>query len=121
MKKRYYKEISRTAFDFVWGDAPIELVDFMTCYDVESFDYRLVLKMKNVSGKAVSSVEGRFDLYDGISAIPYKKLTHIYKKTKKKLKKGEDPSIIGENEYVPLPQSYFKDIEKDNLNAESLL
>lgn len=111
MKKRYYKEISRSTFDFVFQDSPVELVDMMTCYDVESFEYFMVLTVRNVSGRVIASADVRLDLYDGISRIPYQKIEYTYKVGKKRRKKGEDELLFGTRDYIPLPQSYFKSVE----------
>lgn len=109
MKKRYYKDIDRSTFDFIYGDSPIELLDRTSCYDIESFEYFLVVRMRNVSKRRITSVKVRIDLYDGLSILPYKKIDYTYKV--KKRRKGEDPDVIGATDYVPLPQSYYKTLE----------
>ncbi len=108
MKKRYYKEIDTSSFDFIYGNSPVELIDRTSCYDIESFEYFLVVRLRNVSGRRIASVSVRVDLFDGISILPYKRIDYIYK-VKKQGKTESD--IIGDRDYIPIPQSYYKSLE----------
>lgn len=108
MKKRYYKDIETVTFDFIYGDSPVELIDRTACYDIETFKYYLKVRLRNVSGREISQVQVRVDLYDGISILPYKKLDHVYRI---KRKKKEDTDIIGDNDYIPIPESYYKSLD----------
>ncbi len=104
MKKRYYKQIDTESFDFIYGDSPIELIDRTSCYDIESFEYFLTVRFRNVSTRGITSLDVRVDLFDGISILPYKRIAYTYKiKT--------DSDIIGERDYIPIPQSYYKHLE----------
>ncbi len=102
--KRYYKEITYTTFDFI-SDSPVELIDMTSVYDIESFEYYILLTMRNLSGRRVKSVDVKISLFT-YSNVPYTKIFHTYNLSPKH--KGD---IIGEKEYIPLPQSYYKDIE----------
>lgn len=107
MKKRYYKDIEVKTFDFIYEDSPVELIDRTSCYDIESFEYYLKIRMRDLSGRDITSVKVRVDLYDGIGILPYKKIDYTYK-----VKKGKIATdIIGEADYIPIPQSYYKSLE----------
>ena len=108
MKKRYYKDIDTQTFDFIYGDSPVELIDRTSCYDIETFKYYLKVRLRNVSGRDIASVKIRVDLYDGISILPYKKLDYVYKVRKKK---KENTDIIGDSDYIPIPESYYKSLD----------
>lgn len=108
MKKRFYKDIDTVTFDFLYGDSPVELIDRTSCYDIDTFEYYLKVRMRNVSGRDISEVEVRVDLYDGISVLPYKKIEYTYKI---KNKKKDNTDIIGESDYILLPPSYYKSLE----------
>lgn len=108
MKKRYYKDIERIPFSFVYDDSPIELIDRTACYDIESFDYFLVVRMRNVSNRQIISVKVRISLYQN-SNVPYKKINYTYKV--KRNKKNPPTDIIGENDYIPIPQAFYKTLD----------
>ena len=104
-KKRFYKEISYTTFDFL-SDSPIELIDMTSVYDIESFEYYLILTLQNLSGRCVKSVDVKISLFS-YSNVPDTKIFHTYNVSQK----TKNMKVIGEGEYIPLPQSYYKDIE----------
>lgn len=108
MKKRYYKEIDNHTFNFVYEDSPVELLERTTHYDIESFEYFITLKMRNVSGRDISAVKVRLDLFDGFSILPYKRIDYTYKIKKRK---KENTDIIGEKDYILIPQTYFKSLD----------
>ena len=107
MKKRYYKDIERAPFSFVFEDSPLELIDRTACYDIESFEYFLKVRMKNVSSRPIASVKVRISLYQS-SNVPYKKINYVYKV---KGNKKASSDIIGENDYIPLPESFYKSLD----------
>lgn len=104
MKKRYYKEIDTETFDFIYENSPVELIDRTASYDIESFEYFLVIRFRNVSGRRISALDIRLDLYDGISPTPYKKLEYTYKVTPK----NTPEDIIGGFDRIKIPETYYK-------------
>ncbi|MBE6650943.1 MAG: hypothetical protein E7613_06490 [Ruminococcaceae bacterium] len=104
MKKRYYKEIDTETFDFIFENSPVEIIDKTASYDIESFEYFLTLRFRNVSDRKISALDIRLDLYDGISATPYKKIEYTYKVTAK----NTPEDIIGGFDRISIPQTYYK-------------
>ncbi len=102
-KKRYFKEISREEFHFLFEDAPVELFDLTNVYDVDSFEYFMMIRFSNISERAVKRLAIRIFLYLD-SPLPYKKINYTYEFTKKNNK----TKILGDNFYIDLPETYYK-------------
>lgn len=121
-KKRYFKEIGERKFNFLFDSSPLEIDRAIEVYDVESFEYFLILHFSRVSERLVRSFKIRLYLYLD-SPLPYKKLTYIYNVSKKKL----SDRILGTDDYIPIPETYFKrfdvfidEIEWENGEKETL-
>ena len=102
MKKKYYKEINKISFSFVFDNSPVELIDATNYYDIETFEYALVLRMKNVSPKKISSLRIKLHLFLDNLTVPYKKIDYTYTFSKR------DDEMLGETDYILIPQSFYK-------------
>lgn len=121
-KKRYFKEIGERSFNFLFGSSPLEIDRAVEFYDIESFEYFLVIHFSRVTKRLIRSFKIRLYLYLD-SPLPYKKLTYTYNVSKKKL----SDRILGTDDYIPIPETYFKrfdvfidEVEWDNGEKETL-
>ncbi len=105
-KKHYFKEIDRQEYHFLFKESPLEIIDAVSVYDIESFKYYLTLRFSRVTPLLIRSFSVRLFLYLD-SPIPYKKLSYTYNVPKKKMRE----SIFGEGEYIPVPDTYYKRYE----------
>ena len=105
-KKRYFKEIERNEIEGLLDGSPLEVLNVSSVYDVETFEYFLCIGFARVCERLISSFDIHVDLFLE-SSIPYKKIDFTYNIRKKDIKKA----YIGENVYIPIPESYFKDYE----------
>ncbi len=105
MKKKYYKEINTMPFNFIFENSPIEFIDAVNYYDIETFDYSLVIRMKNVSGEKIKGAKLLIHLFLDNNVVPYKKMeiTYDFKKDK--------TDILGANLHIPIPESFYKSFE----------
>lgn len=101
-KKRYFKQISREEFHFLFEDSPIELYDLTSVYDLESFEYFMRIRFTNTKERQVKRLEMRVFLYLD-SPLPYKKINYTLE-----LKKKSKGNIIGDDCYIKLPETYYK-------------
>lgn len=105
-KKRFFKEIEKKEFNFLFESSPLELLDCVSVYDIETFEYFLIIRFSKVTPKDIDKFSVRLFLYLD-SQIPYKKLSFTYDVNLKK----KDTDIIGEDKYIPIPQTYYKKYE----------
>ncbi len=109
-QKHYYKVIERQCFDFLYEDSPVELISSASVFDIESFEYFLLLTFQNVSDKPIASLSITLLLYAEAN-IPYQKINYRYdlkRKVKNNLICIEKGDVFGDNFYIPLPRSYYK-------------
>ncbi len=113
--KKYYKEINKKSFNFIFDNSPIEFIEATNLYDIDTFDYYLTLKMKNVSGERIRGVKIKLHLFIDNTVVPYKKLEYTYD-----LKVNAD-STFGEKDYIPIPQTFYKsfDVILDEVTFEN--
>ena len=133
MEEALYYPIKKLEFDFVYPNCPIELIDGFSCYESESYEYFIWLKLQNVSKRAIKSVTIRLLCYQ-YANIPYLKIpfcysinnknTGIFEEEQKKSKKRKKQSytipggsFFGKDIYIRLPQSYFKKLEVEILSV----
>lgn len=97
--KKFYKEITEFPLG-IKKEGIAEIVSATTFYDIDTFEYSLLIIAKNIGEKEVESLRIRLNLFLDITAFPYKKLDLVIP-----FKKGEGSLR------VPLPESYFKTFE----------
>ena len=121
-KKRYFKEIGERKFNFLFDSSPLEIDRAVEVYDVESFEYFLVIHFSRVTKRLIRSFKIRLYLYLD-SPLPYKKLTYTYNVGRKRM----NDRILGQDDYIPIPETYFKrfeifidEVEWDNGEKETL-
>ena len=105
-KKRYFKQIGKKEFHFLFDKSPLELEEAVEVYDIESLEYFLSIHFARITDKLIRSFKIRLFLYLD-SPLPYKKLTYVYSVNKKKM--GE--RLLGADDYIPIPETYFKRYE----------
>lgn len=105
-KKRYFKQIDKKEFHFLFDSSPLELDSAVEFYDIESFEYFLVINFSRVVPRRIASFKIRLFLYLD-SPLPYKKITYTYNVPKKKI----SDKILGADDYIPIPETYFKRYE----------
>lgn len=103
--KRYYKEINKKSFDFIFDDSPVEFIEATNYYDIDTFDYFLTLKMKNVSGQRIKSVGLKLHLFIDNTVVPYKKLEYTYDS------RVAVDETFGEKDYIAIPQTFYKSFD----------
>ena len=102
-KKRYFKQISREEFSFIFENSPIELYDLSSVYDIENFEYYVLIRFTNVEQRAVKRLNIRLFIYLD-SPLAYKKIDYTYEVPKKKSKSR----VFGDECYIRIPESYYK-------------
>ena len=105
-KKRYFKQIGEREFHFLFDNSPLEIDKATEVYDIESFEYFLVIRFSRVMERLVRSFKIRLYLYLD-SPLPYKKISYTYNVPKKKT----SDRIYGDEDYIPIPEAYFKRYE----------
>ena len=105
-KKRYFKQIDKKEFHFLFDSSPLELDSAVEFYDIESFEYFLVINFSRVVPRRIASFKIRLFLYLD-SPLPYKKISYTYNVAKKKI----SDKILGTEDYIPIPETYFKRYE----------
>ncbi|MBQ9976882.1 MAG: hypothetical protein IJP16_10250 [Clostridia bacterium] len=105
-KKRYFKQIDKKEFHFLFDTSPLELEEAVEVYDIESLEYFLSIRFARITNKLIRSFKIRLFLYLD-SPLPYKKLSYIYNVNKKKMSER----LLGADDYIPIPETYFKRYE----------
>ena len=103
--KKYYKEITEYPLSAFGESGVIELLSAASYYDVDTFDYSLVLRMRNIGQRKIRKAKIRLSLFLDTTVFPYKKIDYTYVFGKKE---GE---MLGERVHIPIPQSFFKSFE----------
>ena len=105
MKKKYYKEINKIPFYFIFDNSPIEFIEAVNYYDIETFEYSLVIRMKNVLGERLKGARLLINLFQDNTVVPYKKMEITYDFSKEK---GD---TLGENHHIAIPETFYKSFE----------